>query len=262
MAAKSIAKTDNHGHYFSLGARPGNYKITLFGADGNLIFSLDNVPAKLGVENVYDFDLAKLKARSRQGIRLTEEQRKASEKVKKENEKIKGLNALLPQAAAAEEGKQVRRRRGHHGAGRRPGSDPRRRLRLARRRLPRRQKVPRGRDPPTTRPSRSPRPPPSPLATITAVSPWPCCSRVRPRLGMAECDKTAQLDPTTGRAVLLQRGRHPHQPGQARRGQPGIRQSHRRRSHPRRGLLPEGRQPSRQGNPRQGWQDDPRSRHG
>jgi tetratricopeptide (TPR) repeat protein len=92
------AKTDNHGQYSSLGTGPGKYKVTLNGADGKLLFYLNNVPVQSGVENVVDFDLAKFKAEAEKDPG-NEAQRKEVEKVKKENEKIKGINALLQQAA-------------------------------------------------------------------------------------------------------------------------------------------------------------------
>ena len=76
----------------------GNYKINLFGPDGKLIFYLNNVPVKFSVDNVFDIDLAKQKAAAAKESGMTEEQRKAMEKAKKENEKIKGINALLLQA--------------------------------------------------------------------------------------------------------------------------------------------------------------------
>ncbi len=95
---KVTATTDNHGQYSSLSAGPGNYKITISAADGKPLFFLNNVPVQAGVENVVDFDLAKLKAEAAKEPG-NEAQRKEVEKVKKENDKIKGLNALLQQAA-------------------------------------------------------------------------------------------------------------------------------------------------------------------
>jgi tetratricopeptide (TPR) repeat protein len=98
---KTSLKTDNRGAYFSIGAIGGNYKISLIGTDGKLIYYLSNVPLKLGVENVYDLDLSKQKAAGGKDTE-TEEQRKAIEQAKKNSEKIKGLNALLQQATAQE----------------------------------------------------------------------------------------------------------------------------------------------------------------
>ena len=99
--AKTILKTDSQGQYYSIGILPGNYKINLIGPDGKLIFYLNNVAVKLAVDNVYDIDLAKQRAAAAKESGLTEEQRQSqSKKTKKENEKIKGINALLLQAAA------------------------------------------------------------------------------------------------------------------------------------------------------------------
>jgi tetratricopeptide (TPR) repeat protein len=96
---KITVKTDNHGQYFSLDPATGNYKINLLGTDGKPVFSINNVPVRAGVENVYDFDLVKLRAEAAKASGTTEAQRKEVEKLTKENEKIKGLNALLQQAA-------------------------------------------------------------------------------------------------------------------------------------------------------------------
>jgi tetratricopeptide (TPR) repeat protein len=93
---KIVVKTDNHGQYYSIAATPGNYKINLLGPDGKLIYFLNNVPVRLAIDNIYDIDLSKAVKES--GI--SEEQRKAYEKAKKDNEKIKGINALLVQANA------------------------------------------------------------------------------------------------------------------------------------------------------------------
>ena len=70
------------------------------------IFLLDGAPATLGGDNVYDFDLAKQKREAAKESGLTEEQVKANELAKKENEKIKGINALL--ALAVEQKKNKR----------------------------------------------------------------------------------------------------------------------------------------------------------
>jgi tetratricopeptide (TPR) repeat protein len=92
---KSSVKTDSHGQYYSMGLPPGHFNIMLTGANGKLIYSLQNAPVNLGEENTYDIDLAKEK-----NTGMTEAQRKAMEKAKKDSEKIKNLNALLNQAAA------------------------------------------------------------------------------------------------------------------------------------------------------------------
>jgi tetratricopeptide (TPR) repeat protein len=90
---KMILKTDKGGNYFSMGMSGGKYKINVLGPDGKVIFFLNNATIALGTENVYDIDIAKNSG-------VSDEQRKAAEKVNKENEKIKGLNALLLQATA------------------------------------------------------------------------------------------------------------------------------------------------------------------
>jgi len=94
---KVILKTDNHGNYYSMGILSGTYRINLIGTDGKQIFYLNNVLLKLGGDNTYDIDLSKQKA---EGTGATDAQRKEYEKAKKENEKVKSLNALLLQAAA------------------------------------------------------------------------------------------------------------------------------------------------------------------
>ncbi len=96
---KITAKTDRNGQYSALATSSGQYKVTLMGSDGKPLFSLSGVPIQPGVENVYDFDFAKLKAEAAKQSNTSEAQRKEAEKVTKENDKIKGLNALLQLAA-------------------------------------------------------------------------------------------------------------------------------------------------------------------
>lgn len=96
---KITAKTDSHGQYSALATSSGNYKINLIGSDGKPLFYLNNVPIQPGVENVYDFDFPKLRAEAAKQSGTSEAQRKEIEKLTKENEKIKGLNALLQLAA-------------------------------------------------------------------------------------------------------------------------------------------------------------------
>lgn len=93
---KVMLKTNNKGEYYTMGVRGGTYKLTLYGPDGKMLFFMNNVPVRLAVDNVYDFDLSKAEKESG----MTEEQRNAREKALKNNEKIKGLNAMLQQAAA------------------------------------------------------------------------------------------------------------------------------------------------------------------
>lgn len=96
---KITAKTDSHGQYSALATSSGKYKITLIGPDGKPLLYLNNVPIEPGAENVYDFDFAKLRAEAAKQSSTSEAQRKEIEKLTNENEKIKGLNALLQQAA-------------------------------------------------------------------------------------------------------------------------------------------------------------------
>ncbi len=96
---KITAKTDSHGQYSALVTSSGRYKITLIGSDGTQLLYLNNVSIQPGAENVYDFDFAKLRAEAAKQSSTSEAQRKEIEKLTKENEKIKGLNALLQQAA-------------------------------------------------------------------------------------------------------------------------------------------------------------------
>jgi len=100
------AKTNSKGDYYYMGATNGVYKISLFGLDGKLLFSLNGVPVKLAIDNVYDFDLAKQKREAAKESGLTDEQVKANENAKKENDKIKGINALLAQAVEQKKDKK------------------------------------------------------------------------------------------------------------------------------------------------------------
>jgi len=97
---KATIKTNKNGEYYLIAAVAGNYNINLFAADGTKLGYLNNVLVKLYVDNTYDFDLALQKKEAAKESGVTEEQLKAQEKAKKNNEKIKGLNALLLQATA------------------------------------------------------------------------------------------------------------------------------------------------------------------
>jgi tetratricopeptide (TPR) repeat protein len=85
---------------------PGTYKISLASADGKALFYFDKVTIKPSGAMVIDFDMVKLKAEIEKGAGLTEEQRQQVQKVKKENEKIGSLNALLQQAVQQKNDKQ------------------------------------------------------------------------------------------------------------------------------------------------------------
>jgi tetratricopeptide (TPR) repeat protein len=95
---KFAIKTNNRGDYYTMVMAAGNYKITLTGADGKLIYFLNNAPMKLGVDNIYNIDMAKEKVANAKASGVSEAEIKANEKAKKDNEKIHGLNALLAQA--------------------------------------------------------------------------------------------------------------------------------------------------------------------
>jgi tetratricopeptide (TPR) repeat protein len=93
---KVAVKTDKNGNYYTIGVTGGNYKVTLTGTDGNVIYHFDNVAIRLGVENPLDIDLARERKASE--ATMSEADRKKMEAAKKENEKIKNVNALLLQA--------------------------------------------------------------------------------------------------------------------------------------------------------------------
>jgi tetratricopeptide (TPR) repeat protein len=95
---KTELKTNPKGEYYSMGIAAGTYKINLLAPDGKIVYYLNNVPMAMGTENEYNIDMAKERAAQAKASGVTEEQRKANEKAKLDNEKIKGLNALLIQA--------------------------------------------------------------------------------------------------------------------------------------------------------------------
>lgn len=95
---KTALKTNNKGEYYSIGVTGGSYKISLIAPDGTVVYFINNIPLALAKDNVYDIDMAKERAAQAKGSGITEEQRKEMEKAKKDNDKIKGLNALLAQA--------------------------------------------------------------------------------------------------------------------------------------------------------------------
>jgi tetratricopeptide (TPR) repeat protein len=92
--SKVTVKTDSRGRY-STGAPAGTYKINLKAADGTLLFYVNNAILRSGGDNTIDLDISKAAKNSG----MTEAQRKQMEKAKKDSETIKGLNALLAQAA-------------------------------------------------------------------------------------------------------------------------------------------------------------------
>ncbi len=96
---KINVKTDNRGDYFTMGVPSGKYKVSLTGPDGKPLYYFNNLNVATTGDNVIDFDLAKIRAEEAKHSGVTDAQRKEMEKAKKENEKVKGLNALLTQAA-------------------------------------------------------------------------------------------------------------------------------------------------------------------
>lgn len=90
---KTTLKTDGHGEYYSTEVVAGSYKIILSSADGELSASL-NATIKAGARNTTDFSGAAVA------------QSKEADKVRQENEKIQGINALLQQAAQQKKDKQ------------------------------------------------------------------------------------------------------------------------------------------------------------
>lgn len=100
-----LVTTAKNGSFISPRLAPGSYKLTLTGADGKLLDTLDGVPARAGSVTNVDFDLRKLKAEEARQAAI-EAQRKQNEKIAKENEKIRGINALLVTAAKQKQNKQ------------------------------------------------------------------------------------------------------------------------------------------------------------
>ena len=98
---KLAVKTDKKGEYFTMGLTSGKYKVSLIGADGKVLWYVNNAPIALGDDNVVNFDLAKEKAEAAKTSGVSEEQRKKYEQAMKEQGKIKNINALLTQAADA-----------------------------------------------------------------------------------------------------------------------------------------------------------------
>ena len=97
--------TDKKGEYFSLGVTSGMYKVSFYRNKeeqkaGRPLLFFNKVEVTLAKEvNVLDLDMAKERAAS--GSQMSAEQKRQQEEVQKENVKIKGLNEMLAQAAAA-----------------------------------------------------------------------------------------------------------------------------------------------------------------
>lgn len=101
-------KTDKHGEYYSLGIRLDTYDFVIYSPEGQKLWQLSGIPVKLGDDTVVNIDLQKemAKAQTQQEQQMTPEQKKALEEQQKESSKIKGLNAMLAQAAQQQEAGQ------------------------------------------------------------------------------------------------------------------------------------------------------------
>jgi tetratricopeptide (TPR) repeat protein len=105
---KYTLTTDKNGEFFSLGVQEGIYKITLT-KNGQPVWTQENVQVSLGALeaiNIADFNLPELRAAamSKPGQpRITAEQLKKIEEVKKESATVETLNQKLAAARAAEE---------------------------------------------------------------------------------------------------------------------------------------------------------------
>jgi len=84
-------KTNSKGEYRAIGIYLGTYKVTLL-QNGNVIDEHNGVPIVPAQEQVVDFD------ESKNAGAVSPEQQQKVEAQKKQNEKIKGLNASLTQA--------------------------------------------------------------------------------------------------------------------------------------------------------------------
>lgn len=104
---KYTLETNKNGEFYSIGIASGIYKATLYRNKddhkaGKPLFFFNNIQVTVSREvNELDFDLAKERATA--GTQMSAEQKRQQEEALKENTKIKGLNEMLAQAAAATE---------------------------------------------------------------------------------------------------------------------------------------------------------------
>ncbi|MGH9532809.1 MAG: tetratricopeptide repeat protein [Terriglobales bacterium] len=97
--------TDKKGEYYAIGVASGSYKVTFYRNKedqkaGRSLFFFNKVQVTISKEtNVMDLDMAKERAAG--SGQMSAEQKKQQEETQKENVKIKGLNEMLAQAAAA-----------------------------------------------------------------------------------------------------------------------------------------------------------------
>ena len=103
---KVRVKTGEKGEYNTVDVTPGTYKITLFNERDKPLFYFDKADLKSGSQYDIDFDLAKLRSEAEKNSPEFQKQRAEAEKVQQENEKIRGVNALLQQAAQQKKDKQ------------------------------------------------------------------------------------------------------------------------------------------------------------
>jgi tetratricopeptide (TPR) repeat protein len=97
---KVVLKTDKKGEYYSMGFSAGTYDVKLY-MNGQLLFTANSVRVAIAKDNFTEIDLSKEK--SRQAAGMSEADKKKIEEATKENAKIKGLNAKLAEAKAAQD---------------------------------------------------------------------------------------------------------------------------------------------------------------
>jgi len=95
---KISATTGERGEYTTVDVMPGTYKVTLFDSSSKQLFYFDRAELKANSQYNVDFNLAELRADAEKQAGA-EQQRTDNEKIQQENEKIRGVNALLLQAA-------------------------------------------------------------------------------------------------------------------------------------------------------------------
>jgi tetratricopeptide (TPR) repeat protein len=101
---KYTIDVDKKGEYYSIAVASGTYKVNFYRNKeemkaGRVLFFLNKVQVTISRDNINDLDMAKERAAA--GSQMTAEQKKEQEETQKENIKIKGLNEMLAQAAAA-----------------------------------------------------------------------------------------------------------------------------------------------------------------
>jgi tetratricopeptide (TPR) repeat protein len=92
--------TNNKGEFQHIAIAPGKYKVNII-QNGNQIFFYSGVPVQAGINNVFDIDLSKEQAAA--NAKLSPEEQKKRQEIDQQNQKIRGVNALLAQASQAEQ---------------------------------------------------------------------------------------------------------------------------------------------------------------